>query len=57
MLTTFNQIRYIFSLNTVPARENMWHFIMFRENIFHITLKRKKYPLNSPYCVSDAVQT
>jgi hypothetical protein len=26
----------------VPARENMWHFIMFRENIFHISLKRKK---------------
>jgi hypothetical protein len=24
--------------------ENMWHFIMFRENIFHISLKN--YPLN-----------
>jgi hypothetical protein len=31
---------HIFSL-AVPARENMWHFIMFRENIFHISLKQK----------------
>jgi hypothetical protein len=36
---------HIFSL-AVPARENMWHFIMSRENIFHISLKQKKYPLN-----------
>jgi hypothetical protein len=31
----------MFSL-TVSAREIMWHFIMFRENIFHISLKQKK---------------
>jgi hypothetical protein len=29
-----------------PARENVWNFIMFHENIFHILFKRLKYPLN-----------
>jgi hypothetical protein len=37
---------HIFSL-AVPARENMWHFIMFRENKFHISRKTKKYPLST----------
>jgi hypothetical protein len=33
----------------VTARENMWHFIMFRENIFHISLKRKYILLKKFY--------
>jgi hypothetical protein len=33
---------HIFSL-AIPARENMWHFVMFRENIFHASRKTKKY--------------
>jgi hypothetical protein len=39
---------HIFSL-AVPARENMWHFIMFREHIFHISRKRKNNLLKSDY--------
>jgi hypothetical protein len=31
---------HIFSL-AVPAREYMWHFIMFCESIFHMSLKQK----------------
>jgi hypothetical protein len=37
---------HTFSL-AVQARENMWHCIMFCENIFHISIKRNKYPLIS----------
>jgi hypothetical protein len=39
---------HIFSL-AVPARENMWQFIMFRENINHISRKTKTYHLSILY--------
>jgi hypothetical protein len=50
VIISFYEIWYIFSLNMIkchifsldiPARENMWHFIMLSENIFHFSLKQK----------------